>query len=270
MYQINIDKLEIYAYHGVFDDEKENGQTFYVSAVLNLDTSAPTSDNLDESVNYADVCELINNVMTKKSYDLIETCADTVATSIITTYPIISEVSVTVFKPDAPVDMIFKNISVTTSKKWHRAYLSIGSNLGDTKKHLDTALSMITESSYNKNVRCSSYITTKPYGYTDQPDFLNAAIEVDTIFSPLELLDFISNIEQCEKRVRDIHWGPRTLDIDIILYDDIIMHTDKLIIPHKEMHKREFVLRPLCELNPYAMNPVLNQATCTLLNALDV
>ena len=99
-------------------------------------------------------------------------------------------------------------------------------------------------------------------------DFLNACLSLDTLLSPSELLEKLHEIEQAAHRERLIHWGPRTLDLDILLYDDEILETEDLIIPHVEMHKREFVLKPLSEIAPYKRHPVYQKTVAELLEAL--
>lgn len=100
-------------------------------------------------------------------------------------------------------------------------------------------------------------IETEPYGYTDQPDFLNGAVCLETLYPPEELLERIHETEKKGERKREIHWGPRTIDLDILLYEDQVVETENLIIPHREMHKRMFVLGPLRQLAPWVRHPVL-------------
>ena len=107
----------------------------------------------------------------------------------------------------------------------------------------------------SKVEKVSGFITTPPYGVTDQPDFLNGCLRMKTLYYPKELLRELNRIEKEAGRERIIHWGPRTLDLDIIFYDDLISQDDDLCIPHVEMHKRSFVLEPLEEIAPYKRHP---------------
>ena len=109
---------------------------------------------------------------------------------------------------------------------------------------------------------------TEPVGGVEQDDFLNGCLELETLYTPYELLDFLHKIEQAHNRKRIVHWGPRTLDLDIILYDDVVMYEDDLIIPHIEMENREFVLKPLCEIAPYIKNPVNGKSIKQLLSEI--
>lgn len=267
--KINITNLKVFAYHGVFENEKKNGQDFFINATLYLDMhKAGLSDDLSLSVNYGEVCEFITNTLCEKNFDLIEAAATYTTTKLLINYPKIVQVDFELCKPHAPVGLPFENISVKISRKWHKVYVAVGSNLGDIKEIINTALSSIKENTFIKSTACSTLITTKPYGYVDQPDFINGAICFYTLYTPNELLDYLHTLEANAKRVRNIHWGPRTLDLDILFYDDLIMYTKDLIIPHPEIEKRDFVLIPMNELNPYLIHPVLNKSIKELYSLL--
>lgn len=129
-------------------------------------------------------------------------------------------------------------------------YLSLGSNLGDREKYLKEAVKRLKS---NKNIvlkKLSPIYETKPVGYLEQDNFLNAAILIETDLTPYELLDVTTSIEAELKRERTIKWGPRTIDIDILLYDGLILNDEKLTIPHPHMWERAFVLIPLRDINP--------------------
>ena len=115
----------------------------------------------------------------------------------------------------------------------------------------------------------SSYLVTKPYGGVEQDDFLNACVELETLLPPAELLERLHEIEQAAHRERLIRWGPRTLDLDILLYDDLILETGDLVIPHVEMHLRDFVLRPLREIAPHKRHPDFQKTITQLAEALE-
>lgn len=269
MDKIVIKDLEIFAYHGVLPEEKAKGQTFVLTAELFCDLrEAGLTDNLDKTVNYAQVCEDIYKVMTGDKFDLIEAVAENIADTILLKYELIKKVRIIVSKPEAPIDMDFDTVCVDITRKKHIAYLGIGSNLGDKESYLDYALDQLNKDDYIKVSKVSSYIVTKPYGNVEQDDFLNGCLEIETLYTPSELLAVVNDIEQGAGRKRLIHWGPRTLDIDILLYDREIIMEEKLIVPHVEMGKREFVLKPLCEIAPFAYHPGYNKTVMELYDIL--
>lgn len=135
-----------------------------------------------------------------------------------------------------------------------RVYLSIGSNLGDRAEHLRVAVDRLSE--LGRIVRVSSMYETRPVGNTDQPDFINAAVEFCTELAPEELLDKIKSIEQLAGRdLSAARWTARPLDIDILMYGMRSISTDRLVIPHPRLSEREFVLAPLCEIAAGALVP---------------
>jgi len=129
-------------------------------------------------------------------------------------------------------------------------FIGIGSNLGDREKNIKKALEYLRKNPHIKIEKVSSIIETEPWGYTSQPKFLNGVIKIKTILSPLDLLKFLQEVEKNLGRERKIKYGPRTIDLDILLYDDKIINSDQLKIPHPRMWEREFVLRPLLEIEP--------------------
>ena len=130
------------------------------------------------------------------------------------------------------------------------AYLGLGSNLGRREENLKLAVSALDSTDGIKVTKVSSIYETKPVGYLDQPDFLNAVVEIDTALAPRELLALTKSIEKQLQRRRDIHWGPRTIDLDILLIDRLEMAESDLKLPHPEVKNRAFVLVPLAEIAP--------------------
>lgn len=269
MDRICIKELEIFAHHGVFEHEKINGQNFYVNAVLYVDTeSAGISDDLEQSVDYGSVCSLIKKVMTEKNYNLIEAAAQAVACSILCKFRFVKSVDIEIRKPEAPIDMKFDSVSVKIHRSWHTVIIAVGSNMGDSKAYITEAVKKLSENDYIKDLRQSELIVTKPYGYTEQEDFLNGAVICQTIYSPHGLLKLLQSIENEAGRVRKIHWGPRTLDLDLILYDDEIINDADLTVPHPDMHNRMFVLKPAAELAPNYRHPVIGLTLAQLRDKL--
>lgn len=147
-------------------------------------------------------------------------------------------------------------------------YLCIGSNLGDRKANCQKAVDKIKEAGIEIK-KLSSMYETKPYGLTDQPDFINMAVEIATEIKPIELLSAFKNIEHKMGRNEGIKWGPRIIDIDIIFYDDIIFESSELKIPHLHLHKRDFVLRPMSEIAPNKKHPLKNKTVTELLEEIN-
>jgi 2-amino-4-hydroxy-6-hydroxymethyldihydropteridine diphosphokinase len=137
-----------------------------------------------------------------------------------------------------------------SSRNSERAYLGLGGNLGDPAKSMGAALRMLDADPLTEVVATSSLYRTPPWGKTDQPDFLNATAEVLTSHSPRELLDLCLEAERRLKRVRQERWGPRLIDIDILIFGDRTVHENGLEIPHPRMLERAFVLAPLAEIAP--------------------
>ncbi len=144
------------------------------------------------------------------------------------------------------------------------AYLSLGSNEGDRLQWLEKAIALISATCGTMQKRSAIY-ETAAWGITDQPDFLNMVITLETALSPTELLGAILQVETTLGRHRTVKWGPRIIDIDILLYDDVTMDMPGLIIPHPFMQDRRFILIPLAEMAPQYMHPVLHKTVAALL-----
>ena len=185
------------------------------------------------------------------------------------TYDLLQKVEITVKKPWAPVRVHLDTVAVRIERGWHTVYLSIGSNMGDKEGYLDFAIDRLNALPDTKVTEVSDYIETEPYGDVEQDNFLNGALKIQTLKSPEELLDTTMAIEQEAHRERIVHWGPRTLDIDILFYDDAIIHTKRLTVPHIEIPKRTFVLEPLAAIAPYYMHPILHTSVLELLQRLE-
>lgn len=256
--EIRIDDLEVYAHHGVFPEEKEKGQLFYVNLVLYTDTrKAGQEDDLPLSTHYGEVCHLVTKWMQEHTYDLIETVAETVAEQVLLHYPLVQALDVEIRKPQAPIGLPFGSVSVKIHRGWHDVYVALGSNMGDREKYLQIGVDAMKGREDIRLGKVSSWRQTAPYGGVEQEDFLNGVMEIRTLLTPQELLDYLHEVEQRADRKREIHWGPRTLDLDILLYDDLVMESEKLIIPHVDMQNRDFVLGPMAEIAPWVRHPVL-------------
>jgi 2-amino-4-hydroxy-6-hydroxymethyldihydropteridine diphosphokinase len=140
----------------------------------------------------------------------------------------------------------------------HRVLIGIGSNLGEREENCSAAIELMEREGIHVLSR-SSFYETEPWGVKDQPRFLNMALSASTDCAPRELLRRLKGIEQIMGRKEGIRWGPRIIDLDILLYDHIVLNEPALVIPHPRMHEREFVLKPLLEIAPDAVHPVLKK-----------
>lgn len=147
------------------------------------------------------------------------------------------------------------------------AYIGIGSNLGDRIDNCLNALKAILEFSTINTV--SSFYETEPVGRENQPKFINAVAKVSTSLSHHELLDSLKSIEREMGRKAGSKWSPRTIDLDVLFYENLVIESEDLTIPHKELHKRKFVLKPLCEIESDLEHPVLKQTVGSLLTDLN-
>ena len=150
---------------------------------------------------------------------------------------------------------------------FHTAYIALGSNLGDKEANLRRALELLIERGV-EIVKTSTFISTEPYGVTDQPQFLHGVCEVRTSLEPLELLHTLLDIEQEMGRVRLRHWGERNIDLDLLLYEDVVMDIPQLKLPHPDMQNRDFVLLPLAEIAPELVHPTLQKTISELVICL--
>ena len=146
-------------------------------------------------------------------------------------------------------------------------YIGIGSNIGDREENCEEAIRLLLESGIMVN-KMSSLIETEPWGVTNQQKFVNTAIEAHTDLKPDDLLSVLKKIEHGMGRLPSVKWGPRLVDLDILFYDDLVMKTDDLEIPHPYIKERDFVLKPLAEIAPEKVHPVLKKTVSELLRSL--
>ena len=142
-------------------------------------------------------------------------------------------------------------------------FIALGSNLGDKESNMKEALQRLAQRGVTV-CKVSDFMATRPYGVTDQPDFLNAVAEIKTDNSPTELLRVLLQVEQEMGRKRIRHWGERNIDLDLLLYDDQIINLPDLKVPHPDMQNRDFVLRPLAQIAPDTVHPVLRKTITQL------
>ena len=149
------------------------------------------------------------------------------------------------------------------------AYIGFGSNIGDRLAHIQNALDTLSKTEGIALKQISSIYKTEPVGYKAQAQFLNGVAAIQTSLFPLSLLRTLKDIETAVGRKHRIRWGPREIDLDILIYGDLCVQTKRLVIPHPEMHLRGFVLTPFAEIAPNLVHPVFQETIQTLLNRLE-
>ena len=275
--QIRIEELEVYAHHGVYPEENEKGQHFYVNATLYTNTRpAGMADDLRLSTNYGEVCQFITEFMQQHTFQLIETVVEWTAYEVLQHFPLVQGLDLEIRKPEAPIPLPFGSVSVAIHREWHEAYIAVGSNMGDSREHIAKALGQLEKHKDIQVTKVSGLLETLPYGGVEQDNFVNGMFEIRTLLTPEELLRELHKIEtsegreRMEGRERKLHWGPRTLDLDIIFYDDLVYASEDLLIPHIDMENRYFVLKPLSELAPNFRHPITHKTVAQMLAELPV
>ena len=268
--KIHIKNLEVFGNHGVFPEENKLGQKFLVNAVLYTSTrEAGKTDDLTKSIHYGEVSHFITKYMMEHTFQLIESVAEQLAEAMLLQFEHLKWIDLEIQKPWAPIGLPLESVSVEISRGWHEAFIATGSNLGDRGEYIRKGIEALAACKKCIVEKESQLIVTEPYGVTDQPEFLNGMLQVRTLLSPVELLHKLNEIEAAAHRERKIHWGPRTLDLDIIFYDNQIIDTPQLTVPHVDMQNRQFVLKPLAELAPWYRHPILGKTVKELLISLE-
>ncbi len=267
---ISIKGLEVYASHGCIPSEKTLGQKFLINVDMYLDRSSPRiKDEIDDTVSYADVCDDLCEWIRKPVFNLIEAAAESLVRRLMIAYPEVKKAVLELEKPNAPMEYHFETVKVRVERERHTVYLGLGSNLGKREDTIADAIEMLDGHNDIHVLQCSALYETTPYGYLEQPDFINACAKVETILEPRQLLTVIHVIEDSLGRVRKERWGPRTIDIDILLFDKQVIDEEDLQIPHPEMPNRMFVLQPLNEIAPYIRHPWLGKTVGQMFRELE-
>lgn len=262
---ISLNRMQFYGYHGVLPEERRIGQRFDVDVSLTCDLyQAGSSDQLDQTVNYADVYERVKAIVEGAPCALIETVAERIAGAVLLGFPLVSACRVKVIKPNPPIAGHYDSVSVDIERSRSIAYLGLGSNIKDRENFLKRALEALQEEPKIQVVRSSSIYETDPYGPVAQNDFLNMITEIETLLPPVALLQILHEIEADLDRKRDVHWGPRTIDLDLLLFGQMITHSEELSLPHPEIARRAFVLKPLVEIAPHLVVPGINRSVMDL------
>ncbi|MFN2320476.1 MAG: 2-amino-4-hydroxy-6-hydroxymethyldihydropteridine diphosphokinase [Dermatophilaceae bacterium] len=261
---IEVTGIRARGFHGVFPEEKRDGQEFVVDVTLEADlASAGESDELADTVNYAEVAAMAVARIEGEPYDLIERLASVIAADVLaaeSSQVLVDAVRVTVHKPEAPVGVAFGDVTVQVRRQRPPVpvVIALGTNLGDRYAVLAHAEMALADRVCSSPVVVSDYVETDPVGGPDQPDYLNAVAVGWTRLSPSRVLQTLHEIEAESGRVREVRWGPRTLDLDLVQYGDprsgtdVVSSAERLLLPHPRAHERGFVLLPWLDAEPEA------------------
>lgn len=265
--QIRLSGVRARGHHGVLDHERRDGQDFVVDVVMELDLRpAGTSDELARTVHYGEVAADVVAVVEGEPRDLIETVAEEIAARVLAR-PLVEAVEVTVHKPQAPVGVPFGDVAVVVRRRRDvPVVIALGANLAGTDgaepaETLRAAVGRLRRLRGLRGVRASRSFVTAPVGgeaVAGQPDYVNAVALARTSLSPASLLTALHRVEAAFGRTREVRWGARTLDLDLVQYGDPSAGTDvvsedpELTLPHPRSHERAFVLVPWADLDPAA------------------
>lgn len=258
--RITLTGVTAYGFHGVLAEEKAQGQEFSVDLTLEVDLSrAAASDDLTHTVNYAEAAADAVALLQGPSQDLIETVAGAIADAVLVR-PLVEAVEVTLHKPHAPVGVPFTDVTVTLRRERDvRVVVALGANLGtDPAQTLRDAARRLGQEPGLWGLSCSPLFDTDPVGGPAQPAYTNAVLTARTSLAPWRVLDRLHRVEQEFDRTREVRWGARTLDLDLIQYgepgtaDEVVSEDPELLLPHPRAHERGFVLAPWHALDPDA------------------
>ena len=244
--------------HGVFDHERRDGQEFAVDVELEVGTTAAArSDDLADTVDYGQVAIAVHALIVGEPVDLVETLAERIADACLA-FGGVHAVTVTVHTPSAPIPVPFDDVQLRirrTAPVRRPVALALGSNLGDSATVLQAAVDDLAALPGLRLGAVSAVYRTAPVGGPEQPDYLNAVVVGETTFDPLALLTATQGVERAHHRVRDVRWGPRTLDVDVLALGDEVVDEPTLQVPHPRAHERAFVLVPWTDADPAAVIP---------------
>lgn len=256
---IRLAGIECLGRHGVLPAEHVTAQRFVVDLVLEVDLEpAGRSDDLGDTVSYADIALDVVRIVSGPHVDLIEALAAQIADAVLQ-YRGVEAVEVTVNKPDAPIEVPFGNVAVRIRRERSaRVVVALGANLGDPRRTLAGAVAALRSVDGLQIDLVSDLYETDPVGGPDQPVYLNAVLIGHTRLTPAHLLRRLHEVEARFGRVRVEHWGPRTLDLDLVQFGDPrlqneVVENSSVVVPHPRAHERRFVLVPWAQIDPTAV-----------------
>ena len=248
--------VEAWGYHGVFDQERREGQPFLVDLTWWADVSgAASSDDLRQAVDYGEMSSRVIELLQGEPVDLIETLGYRILTTILSDYDV-EYAGVSVHKPQAPLSVGFTDVVLSIvagrTRSYRQVVFSLGSNIEPSQDHLQFGVTALASTEGIRAVRVSEIYRTAPQSSVNQPDFYNVVLIAESNLPARKLLARALEIETTCHRTREVHHGPRTLDIDIIDVDGETWNNSDLILPHPRAHHRAFVLIPWISIDPDA------------------
>lgn len=250
--------LRARGHHGVLAHERRDGQDFLVDLRMDVDTApAGRADALGRTVNYAEVADSAVAEIEGGPHQLIETLAARIAERILAEQILVRRIEVTIHKPSAPIPHPFADVRVRIERSAPAtpAVLALGTNLGAREQHLSRALALLRAADGIEIEWTAPVVETDPVGGVEQDAFLNTVVGVRSERGPWRLLDLAHALEEDAQRVREVRWGPRTLDVDLIAFGDLLQDDPELTLPHPRAHERAFVLAPWHAVRPDAELP---------------
>lgn len=256
--RITLTGVSAFGHHGVLEHERRDGQQFVVDVTMEADLSrAAQTDDLAATVSYAEVAADVVAAVEGEPLDLIEALAGRIAAQALLR-PLVEAVEVTVHKPQAPVGVPFGDVSVTVRRERDEpVVIALGANLGEPADVLRRAAVRLHRVRGLRGVRLSPLHRTAPVGGPEQPAYVNAVAVGRTRLTPASLLAALHRIEDDFGRTREVRWGPRTLDLDLVQYGtpgttEVVSDDPQLTLPHPRAHERGFVLVPWLAADPDA------------------
>ena len=257
--QLTLTGLRGFGHHGVYEEERRDGQPFIVDVTVHLDLSrAGAGDALADTIHYGELAEDIVAAIEREPVDLIETLAERIATLVLGRRAAVA-VDVTVHKPQAPIPVPFDDVEVRIHREWTRAIVAVGANLGDRESTIRQAVLGLAAHRSMRVVDASPLVETpalRPTGVDEEaPAYLNAVVAIDTTLAPHGLLAELQRLEELHGRTREVRWGDRTLDLDLITFGAERIASPALTVPHPRAHERAFVLAPWAAMDGSAELP---------------
>lgn len=252
--RIFVERIQIYAHHGVHPEELKLGQKFVISVDCAVDPAHYAhDDHLRSTVSYARLTALVIEVSNQGPFKLLETFGEAIALAILGQCPSVQRTDVTIVKPGAPVGAVIEGAGVTITRQRRSEFaLALGGNLGGSRTAKRAALlEGLQFLGHNPNISIaalSHFYETDPWGNKDQPSFVNAVALCTTSLAPEQLLDVLHACELCHGRTPREQWGARLLDLDVLFFGTKPLQTARLTLPHPHLFARAFVLIPLLDV----------------------